>query len=239
MRRYLVIGVLLFVALLVWRLPLAWASGWLPAGVQCDGPSGSIWSGRCDTLNIPQLRLRAVSWRLAALPLLHGEASAQLRVDDTEVQASADGHWHLNGDWQLRALRAELPLEHPLLLRMAPRNYRGTIIAELGELAGSGRRLVTANGTVQLLKLRSSANLGSYAVQLRPGGKPGEIAGTLRDLEGPLEVDGQLRVNAGGYGLQGHARARGESSAELTEALSMLEPPDAAGRRQFSLEGTF
>jgi hypothetical protein len=235
MRRFLLIGGLLFVALLIWRLPLAWVSAWLPAGVQCQGGSGSVWRGHCDTLRTPVASLQSLSWQLS---LLRGEASLALQVDDTELQASTDLHWHFNGQWRAEALRARLPLEHPLL-RLASKNYRGDVAADFTEVSGNGRQIQSAAGTVQLLHLHSSTDLGSYAVKLADGARPGEIAGDLRDLDGPLQVDGTLRIHATGYELHGYAVPRSGASTELSKALDLLGPPDEQGRRRLSLEGTF
>ena len=238
MRRYLLIGALAFLALLVWRLPASWVAALLPGALRCADASGSLWNGRCGTLRAQGLELQGVSWQLAALPLLTGTAEIQLQVDDARVAASARVRARTGGAWRAEHVSLRLPLEHPQL-HLGPPGYRGNIVADLAEISGHGATVAMASGTVQLLQLRSSAELGSYEVRLGPAADGDGITGELRDLEGPLQVDGQLRLRPHGYELQGHALPRNPPGEPLAKALDMLGPPDADGRRPFSVEGTF
>ena len=102
--------------------------------------------------------------------------------------------------------------------------------------------LAQLKGTIEVHDLEDRAGnvtpLGSYAVSF-PGGD-GEPVGQIRDLGGPLSLQGTLRLpRQGGYELQGTVATRPEASPELINNLRFLGSPDAAGRRQFSLTGTF
>jgi hypothetical protein len=80
--------------------------------------------------------------------------------------------------------------------------------------------------------------LGSYAVSF-PGGD-GEPVGQIKDLGGPLSLQGTLRFpRQGGYDLEGFVATRPEAAPELINNLRFLGSPDASGRRQFTMTGTF
>ena len=64
--------------------------------------------------------------------------------------------------------------------------------------------------------------------------------GQLRDTGGPLSVAGTLRLTqAGGFDVQALVAPRPDAPPELTSNLKFLGSPDASGRRQFSMSGSF
>jgi hypothetical protein len=80
--------------------------------------------------------------------------------------------------------------------------------------------------------------LGSYVVTF-PGGS-GDPIGQIRDLEGPLALEGTLHLTRQpGFELEGLIAARQGAPPELVNNLRFLGSPDASGRRQFSLSGSF
>ena len=79
--------------------------------------------------------------------------------------------------------------------------------------------------------------LGSYVV-IFPQAQ-GDPVGNIKDLEGPLAVEGTLKLTRLGFELEGMVAPRPGAPPELTENLRFLGTPDGAGRRPFSLSGTF
>ena len=64
--------------------------------------------------------------------------------------------------------------------------------------------------------------------------------GQIRDLDGPLERARYAALTRqGGYEVEGVVAARAGASPALIDNLRYLGTPDAAGRRPFSLSGTF
>ena len=62
----------------------------------------------------------------------------------------------------------------------------------------------------------------------------------VRDAGGPLELDATLQLNHDpGYVLEGRVAARPSASPDIVDLLKYFGSPDAAGRRPFSLMGTF
>ena len=64
--------------------------------------------------------------------------------------------------------------------------------------------------------------------------------GQVRDLGGPLSVEGTLKLTGGGgFDMQALVAARPEATPELTNNIKFLGSPDASGRRQFAMSGSF
>ena len=79
------------------RWPLVWAVHWLPRGVVCERPAGSLWRGRCEALIVGAQRFDATTWQVRALPLLratlaHGgrQQRGDLRLRHADVEARYD-----------------------------------------------------------------------------------------------------------------------------------------------------
>jgi hypothetical protein len=51
-------------------------------------------------------------------------------------------------------------------------------------------------------------------------------------------VSGELRLMSGGYDLAGFVAARAAASSDVVQALQLMGPADAQGRRMFSLAGS-
>lgn len=62
----------------------------------------------------------------------------------------------------------------------------------------------------------------------------------MRDTGGPLSVSGTLRLTrAGGFDVQALVAPRADAPPELLNNLRFLGSPDASGRREFSMSGSF
>jgi hypothetical protein len=80
--------------------------------------------------------------------------------------------------------------------------------------------------------------LGNFSVTF-PGGTP-QPTGDLRDVGGPLAVQGKLVLTPQpGYDLSGYVTPRPSANQALVNAIAFLGSPDAQGRRQFALSGTY
>ena len=105
-----------------------------------------------------------------------------------------------------------------------------------------GRHLVAMQGRIDLMQIHSgnpSADLGSFELQFVPPTQPAVVVAQLRDLNGPLSLTGVLQLSStGSYQLDGSVSARPGASAELTQKLQILGPPDSQGRQLFSIAGS-
>ena len=233
-------ALLAFTGIVIARLPAEWL---LPAqfgAVHCAAIDGSLWRGTCTGVTLSGTPLGDVSWQLHPLPLLLARLSARLTVQGP-ANASADLEAGLGGGVTARNLRGDLPLDARLIPGL-PANLSGRAHLDLA-LAEIRHGVVTQlQGRIEARDLedRSGNNtpLGSYELSF-PGGS-GAPAGKLHDLGGPLALEGTLRLTPQpGFELEGLIAPRNGAAPELVNNIRFLGSPDAAGRRPFSLSGTF
>lgn len=236
-----------FVAILIARLPAAWALGLVPAsaGLECAEPSGTLWAGSCGRFAARGMALGALEWRLHPSRLLRGRLAGAVSIHRPGSRLVARLETPvLGGSLEARELRAELELE-PALLPRLPATLNGRVSADLSRLHFDGRRLDALAGRIVARELRetgsSSASLGDYELAFdQPSPVAGPLRGTLRDLGGPLGVQGTVTLTTEpGYLVEGLVATRPDAPAELARQIEFLGSPDASGRRPFSLSGTF
>lgn len=226
------------------RWPLSWATHWLPAGVQCDAPAGTVWHGRCGSLTADGLQLGDTSWQFHPLPLLRGTFAATVQ--------SRQGADHFKGDLELRAggrriarhVEADLTLGEGLL-RQGAMGLTGRVHAglERAELHERTVRELVGTLTVQGLT-QGSTPLGNYEISFPDASAAADdasrVTGALRDLGGPLGISGTLALtDEPGYVIDGFVTLRADTPPALARQIAILGTPDAAGRRPFSIAGTY
>jgi hypothetical protein len=236
-------AVVAFGAILVARMPAAWL---LPSGPKapfsCTSIEGSLWSGACDGLIVQRMALGDVSWELQPLKFLLARLGAHVSMNRGSAHGSADVEVGFSGAVTARNLLADFALD-PQLLPQLPPQLRGDAHADLKVLQASREGVLKQlQGTIEAHNLVDHAGhvtpLGSYVISF-PGGA-GEPVGQLRDLGGPLSVAGTLRLTSqGGFDVQALVAARPEATPELANNIKFLGSPDASGRRQFAMTGSF
>ncbi len=239
----IILGVVAFAAIVLARLPASWLLPGSGASFSCASVEGSIWSGYCGGLKVNGAALGDLAWRLRPSRLLLGKLAAHIDIEHPPTtSARGDVEIGLGGTVVARNLTASLPLD-PTLLPGMPPTLSGTLHLDLS-LAR-----VTKKGVVSKLKGRIEADdlidrsgyvtpLGSFAVTF-PGGTP-EPTGDLQDLGGPLAVSGKLVLTPQpGYALSGYVTPRASANQALVNTIEFLGSPDAQGRRQFALSGTY
>jgi general secretion pathway protein N len=235
-------AIVAFAAILLARMPASWL---LPTGPKapftCTSIEGSLWSGGCEGLIFQRLPLGDITWELAPARLFLGRLAAQVTLNHDAAHASGDAEVSLSGKVSVRGLLADLPLD-PKLLPGVPATLQGAVHADLALLELKGPVITQLKGTVEARNLEDHSGhvtpLGSYLVTF-PGGE-GEPVGQLRDTGGPLSVEGTLRLTqGGGFDVQALVAPRPDAPPELANNLKFLGSPDATGRRQFSMSGSF
>lgn len=239
------LAVVAFGAILIARLPASWVLPVVRPQLACASVSGSLWSGFCGGLTVRgEPPLGDLTWRLHPARLLLGKLAAHVDMERLpDAAAQADLEIGLGGSIVARDVVATLPLD-PTLLPALPSTLTGTLQLQLA-LAS-----ITPKGVIERLQGRVEARnlvdssgyvtpLGSFVVAF-PGGT-GEPTGSLHDTGGgPLAVEGTLRLTQQpGYELRGYVTPRASASAPLVNAIEFLGMPDAEGRRQFAVSGTY
>jgi general secretion pathway protein N len=242
-RTLLVLAAALFALTVLVRAPAGWLVAGMPHSLECQQPAGSMWRGGCGQLRIAGAALSDVRWQLHPWALLGGKLELALQSADGRAPATATLALGLGGHHSVRDLRADMPIDTGFL-PLFPSGWSGRLQLALTRLDFSAGHLVAIHGTVtalSLAQLRPPMPFGSYELHFADTPRSdGAISGELRDLGGPLAVTGTLLVRHGSeYVLSGSAAARADASPELAKAIEFLGPPDAQGRRQYSLAGSF
>ncbi len=236
----IVLGVVAFAAIVLARLPASWV---LPAAgpdYRCASVAGTLWNGYCSDLEVGGAAMGDLTWRLRPARLFSGRLAAHVDLEHPPT-TSAQGEVEigLGGTVVAHDLTASLPLD-PKLLPGVPPALTGSLSLDL-TLASISRRGVVGSleGRIEAHDIVDSSGyvtpLGSFAVTFAGGTK-----GRVQDLGGPLAVDGQLVLTAQpGYDLSGYVTPRASAVPALVNALEFLGTPDAQGRRQFALSGTY
>ena len=239
--RALLLAGLVFLVTLLARLPASLLLPLLPTGTNCQSPTGTVWHGACGELHVPRLSIMAVSWAVHPAALLKLQLAADVASDDPRAVARAAVVLSHGGRLQLHDVNAQLPLRNGLP-GIFPSGLSGQLQVAIDSAKLERGQLLSLQGSVRVLQLRSenqAADLGSFELLFPPAPQGAPIDGQLRDLGGPLSVSGELRLmRAGGYDLSGYVAARPQASAGVVQALQLLGPPDAQGRRMFSLAGS-
>jgi len=235
-------AIVAFAAILIARMPASWLLPQGPkAAFSCVSIEGSLWSGACEGLIFQRQPLGDLTWEFAPLRLFLGRLAAHVTLNHDAARASGDVEVGLSGKLTARSVLADLPLD-PKVLPGVPAQMHGEVHADLALLELTGALITQLQGTLEARNLEDRSGrvtaLGSYLVTF-PGGA-GEPLGQLRDTGGPLSVSGTLRLTrAGGFDVQGLVAPRPDAPPELASNLKFLGSPDASGRRQFSMSGSF
>jgi general secretion pathway protein N len=236
------LGVIVFAAVVIARLPAEWI---IPtrAAKSCITLEGSLWSGTCTGLVLSGTPVGDVSWSLEPLRLLTGRLAAHVNIaHGTGATASADVELGWGGAITARHLLGEAPLDAGLLPGI-PRTLHGSAHADLALAQVRNGVITELEGRIEARNLEDRSGggdtrLGSYLVTFPGGGGP--PTGKLRDLEGPLALEGTLRLTPEpGFELEGQIAPRSDAPPELVNNIRFLGTPDASGRRPFTLSGTF
>jgi general secretion pathway protein N len=241
----LTLGIAAYVAFAVVTLP---AGVVLPrlesSGISTDGVSGTIWKGHAQVLRVSGAQLGSVRWDLHTLALFTGRLVADLELKRTDGFAKTLLAMTPSGRLTFDDLTASLPLS--ILPPNANRaGYTGTLNLKFAALMIEDSWPARADGSLEMIDLtgpaQRPANLGSFKVVFPPDAAAGDtLAGALTDLGGPVELKGTVQLKKAGrsYIIEGLIKTRGDAPQNLAKALEYLGPPDAEGRRPFSIAGT-
>ncbi len=236
------LAVVVFLGVLISRLPARWVLAAAGRDIRCASVAGSLWDGYCGGATVGGTPLGDLTWQLHPSQLLRGRLAAHVAAREANASARADVTLGLGGALAARNVVLDLPLDSTLVSAVPP-YISGTAHANLERIE------VTRQGVIKEIEGRISVHdlvdssgevtpLGSFVVTF-PGG-PGTPVGHLRDLGGPLSVDGTLRLtDQPGYDLRAMVAARADAVPSLTNALQYLGSADAEGRRPFALSGTY
>jgi general secretion pathway protein N len=231
-----------FVAIVVVRLPVDWV---IPSAAtkSCTSIEGSLWTGSCTGLVLNGASVGDVTWELEPLRLLLGRLALHVNVARGPATGSADVEVGVGGRIAARHVLADFPLDGGMLPGI-PRSLHGHAHVDLPFAEVRHGVITQLEGRIEAhdLEDRSGADtpLGSYLLVFPAGGRSGQPTGKLRDVDGPLALEGTLKLTPQpGFMVEGLIAPRPGAPPELVNNIRFLGSPDAAGRRPFSMAGTF
>ena len=251
--RVALIGLVAVVAVVIAVLPASLANKFLPAGVQAEDFSGTLWHGSAGRITAGGRDAGALEWRLHPLALFKLHLDADLHwvkggfiVDGTAVVGG--------GNLQASNLHGGGPIADLSSLGVAP-GWRGIAQVEIRRIAadvsGPMPSLRAAVGEIDVSDLSSpqgaaGSDLGSYALTFDDAAlsADGDARAALVDKGGPLSLDASLTLTPKTRTalLAGTAKEREDAPPALRKELdnvAQLRPRDAQGRIPIDLEFTF
>lgn len=211
------------------------------AGIAAAGVSGSIWKGKAQVLQIAGVQVGSVEWNLHVLPLFTLHVNADVKVTRVDGFATAALSVGPSGNVTLKGLTASLPLQ--ALPNIAP-GWAATLNGKFTRLTLEKGWPTHVEGSLDAIDVtgpaRRPANVGSYRIVFDPAASTAEmIQGAIADAgDGPLQINGTVRLKTDrSYEIDALVAARANASRDLARAMEYMGPPDAQGRRQFSMAG--
>lgn len=238
------VGVVVFAGVGVATLPASLVTTRLPPAFTVGGVSGTVWNGAATQATWQGTPLGALTWRAHPWSLLGGRADYSIEL--TRPDGFARGRVSASfGGGSIAAENIVLQLPITALARNVTAN------AWRGDLAGTVARARLENGwPVDLVGRFAMSGLqppgaafqvGSYELNFDAAAStPQQLTGRVRDLEAPLVVRGQLVIRPNrSYVLEGEVTPKPGAPPQIANTVAFLGLPDASGRRQFTITGTF
>jgi general secretion pathway protein N len=212
------------------------------SGIVASGVSGSIWNGKAQVVQIRGTNIGSVEWDLHVLPLFTLHLHADVKLSRTDGFANTELSVSPAGKVTLEELTASLPLSAINAPELT--GWAGQLNAKFARLTISNGWPTAVDGTLDAVDVtgppRRPANVGSYRVVFDPATSTAEmLQGAISDAgNGPLQINGTVRLKADrSYEIDALVAARPSAPQNLARGLEFLGPPDAQGRRQFSMAG--
>lgn len=240
MKRYVLVGLLVFAAVLVATFPARVAYRWFaPPDLVLNGITGSVWRGGADEGMAGGAFIRQIRWRLKAPALLRGKLAFATSASPAAGSMTTDVAVGLSGGLELSDLAGNVPLDlvHPAFQQSG---ISGDLSLRFTVLVIENGLPVAADGTVTIANLfvpnLSAGVLGDYRGEFRTDDSG--ITGSVDDVAGILDVAGVVTIARDrSYTLVGEVAARPDAPPSVEQQLRFLGSPNERGLRPFRFEG--
>ena len=240
------VGFASFVLFTLISIPASVVTNRLPDQVRFGGVEGTLWRGTVGSIDVSGWRLRDARWDLNPAALLIGRLSASVSARAAGGEINADASVSVSGAMSVSSLEATgliAPLATLFNLPVTGGRYR----LQLSALDITDNWPTSLIGSVQVtdvpLNIMGSVGgpTGNYAVVFDDETVPedGRLSGALSDVGGPVEVGGSVELTPpGNYVVRAKVKARPGAPADIAQALTLVGPVGADGKREISIAGS-
>lgn len=245
------LGLLALLAFVLATLPAGVAAGRLEKlGVRASAWTGSIWNGGAQGLTWRDAPIGDLAWQLSPVALLGGKAAGHALLTRTDGRLETDFSASPGGNARLTGTSFDLPVAAMSMLPLGmPKGWQGRASGRFDEIVLDAGWPAGIRGTLDMDDLVAppprNANVGGFRVVFpHPNPKgvaslPDHLSALVTDKQGPFSVEGALSIARDrSFLFEGMVAPRGPVPEGMQHSLEILGPPDAAGRRPFSVSGT-
>jgi hypothetical protein len=236
-------GIAAFVVFTVAMVPARQLTSRLPTGVEMQGVGGTIWAGHAAGLRLDGAAVGALEWSCRPWRLLMLEWSCRVGLRPPGGDLGADVSIGLDREVVVSGLTGQAPIAAFEGIA-TPRGWTGLLELDVLRVRIVGQRPAEAAGTLFVRSLKAPGAggqlLGDFELVVGEGAVgTGTLTGRLRDLGGPLRVRGAIELGSDGrYLMSGEVAPGPGAGPAIFDTLAFLGPPDALGRRPFTIEGS-
>lgn len=245
--RYLLFGLVCYLAFLIATLPADMAYGYWKKTLGKRSPvtmtalSGSVWSGQAGASRFGTLSFDSLKWNIHFTSLLLGKLQADWEFSVPDGYGKGVAGVTLLGNIYLNQVDGLLPMmQLARLVNMSALKPDGSLGVNVDRVRLKGKtptllvgNLVWHDAQVTLLKPMS---LGTLQAKFDPADDG--IKGVLSDQGGPLQMHGLVTLSStGNYDLNLALSARDSKQVDLVNALRGLGRPDNAGKYHIKRSG--
>jgi general secretion pathway protein N len=234
------VGVLVMLAALIALFPARVAGNWLaPASVSLGGISGTLWNGQSREMQVGDIMLRDVRWRLLPLSFFRGEIGFSVSSTPPGGFMEGDVAFGLGGTIHLSDIRALLSLQSLQSSFRLP-GLRGTANLQLDHLLLTNGRPEAAAGVLGvsglILPPVASTPIGGYRAEF--SGQGFEITASVEDTDGVVDLAGLFSLSPEwNYLFTGLVAAKPATPNALRTQMTYLGPANERSQYEFRLEG--
>lgn len=241
------LGLASYLFFVIASAPAAFVLNFLPdrPDYRIEGPSGTLWDGRIESILAGPVRISALTWELKPGRLLTGQADAELKADVAGGNVTGRIQAHSNGNITVhQAMAQDIDISTLAPLFQSPADTAtGEAMLRIESLSLRNGKPVNGGGQIRVFDLGINAmgqhQLGTYGGDFN--GEDGNFTLTFSDEgeQAPFDVEGRLDygVESGEYTLEGRIRALPDASDTLADALGYLGDEDDDGFRQVETSG--
>ncbi len=169
MKRYIIAGLIVFLAVLVTTFPARVAyNQFAPPDLSLTGISGSIWNGAAAEGLAAGAYVRNITWKIKPASILTGQIAYRVSAEPAAGQVDTDVAVSMDGSLTLSDLRGSVPLDlvHEAFQQAG---IGGELTLEFARLVMRGGLPVDVEGRVTVTNFYvpnlSSARLGDYQAE--------------------------------------------------------------------------